>query len=823
MMSYWIFQGNPKQFPIDDYLRKNTTINWSIRQKHYIDEIKIGDKVFIWRSDGGKKNTGGIVALSEVHSRPYPQDDDIKVDLKILEFRLSADEGMLLRYQLKEIPETMNLLIFKMTQGTNYRLTDQEYEQLVVLWNSPNLVSEKFQQPKIEKYLQVFKAEATEWFKDRKEYLEDTHSFFQNFKKPEHLEKMEWEDVQELGEYINSYRMAIAKKRALGNMNASIEQYRNSFIYLIHGKDPLNTRIQNFLTNKEYQLFGFGVSVVSELIGNFFPDEYCYYNQRDKVALENILELVPSYSRGDTFATKFMKFHETLKENQVVEKYINIVGKQTDLPVFYEIDQFFSYIFEQYGKKDTQVPVDEMGPQYWLLSAGEGNFLWDDFLNNEQISIGWKELGDLKKYNSKREIAEALKEIKQLDYNPNNDALANYQFCFEMKSDDYVLIKKGKKQIIGYGKIVSDYQYDPTKEFHHSIRDVEWLATGEWDVSSEPLSTKTLTDITPYNDFVERLLEIIGQKNEFQYPDNNSDHSSDIIKEEKVPFNEEQILSEIFMSGKEIQDILETLDYKNNIILQGPPGVGKTFLAKRLAYLHMGQKNDKKIEMIQFHQSYSYEEFIRGYKPNLEGKFSLKDGIFYSFCKKACESPEDNFYMIIDEINRGNLSKIFGEVMMLIEADKRGKKYSVKLAYSEGEETFYIPKNLYMIGTMNTADRSLALVDYALRRRFSFISVEPGFHTDAFKEFLLNKGLSQGFIEKLVSSIMEVNQEIIDDTVHLGKGYEIGHSYFCPIVEKVEDEQNWYDRILRLEIAPLLKEYWFDQEDKVNELLTRLQ
>jgi 5-methylcytosine-specific restriction enzyme B len=236
----------------------------------------------------------------------------------------------------------------------------------------------------------------------------------------------------------------------------------------------------------------------------------------------------------------------------------------------------------------------------------------------------------------------------------------------------------------------------------------------------------------------------------------------------------------------------------------------------------MGVKDDKKVEMLQFHQSYSYEDFIRGYKPNEDGDFTLKDGLFYSFCKKAIADPENNYYLIIDEINRGNLSKIFGELMMLIEADKRGKKYAVKLAYSQGEETFYIPENVYLIGTMNTADRSLALVDYALRRRFSFISVEPAFQTAAFKEFLISKGISQGFIDKLIDGITEINEAIKSDTVNLGKGYEIGHSYFCPVIERVEDEQKWYDRVIRLEIAPLLREYWFDQEDKVNELLDRL-
>ena len=290
------------------------------------------------------------------------------------------------------------------------------------------------------------------------------------------------------------------------------------------------------------------------------------------------------------------------------------------------------------------------------------------------------------------------------------------------------------------------------------------------------------------------------------------------IDVKKYSFSEDS--DKPFISENDFLQTVELLKRKKNIILQGPPGVGKTFIARKLAYEIMKEIQEANIEMVQFHQSYSYEDFIQGLRPTIKGGFDLRDGIFYSFCQRALAHPDRPYFFIIDEINRGNLSKIFGELMMLIEADKRAEKFALKLTYAEDEnDKFYVPENLYIIGTMNTADRSLAIVDYALRRRFAFITLQPDYG-DSFKSFLMENGLSKGMVEHVCSSITALNKKIKNDN-NLGEGLQIGHSYFCTYKNGI-DESRWWQEVLNFELKPLLEEIWFDDMAKVGEIIKSL-
>ena len=573
----------------------------------------------------------------------------------------------------------------------------------------------------------------------------------------------------------------------------------------------------------------------------------------------------------------------------------------------------------------------------WLYSPGENAAYWNDCISQNKIVIGWDLLGDLSSNHDPDFIMSQLKELYGGD-NPIMSKCAIDDFTNNMRVGDIVIAKKGQRKLLGYGEITSDYYFDNERARFKHCRNIDWKKIGEWEnTSGTKNAIKTLTEISQYPGYPEKLLSIINGDNmnedtnyywlnanpkfwsfsninigetieftsinsngnkrsvyrnfqsikkgdraiayestpvkkivgicevveglnsdgnvifkkidEFDNPKPYSeikdlpelqnmeylrihqgslfkltkeeyDFISDMMAEDNPivinqydEYTSKDFLDEVYISTDNYEEIVNLLNKKLNIILQGPPGIGKTFMAERLVYSIMGEKNTDRVKFIQFHQSYSYEDFIEGIRINGEGKFDLVPGIFYNFCQKARKDPENNYYLIIDEINRGNLSKIFGELLMLIENDKRGKKLT--LAYSK--EEFYVPKNLYIIGMMNTADRSLAILDYALRRRFSFVDILPAFDNELFKNYQIE--VNNTYLNKTIENIKELNKEISDDP-SLGKGFMIGHSYFCGLNEKCKDYE--VKSIIKYDILPMLKEYWFDDESKFEKWSNKL-
>jgi 5-methylcytosine-specific restriction protein B len=382
-------------------------------------------------------------------------------------------------------------------------------------------------------------------------------------------------------------------------------------------------------------------------------------------------------------------------------------------------------------------------------------------------------------------------------YNDNRNKRRIFQNFLDARAGDMIIGYESTpvKQIVSIGKVSAEQ--DGEKIYFEKVEGL-----------TSPIDYSTLKSCPE----LERMEYFNNpQGSLFKLTRGEYDFIIDLIREENPiaaeetadKYTKEDFFDEVYMTESRYDKLVSVLQNKKNIILQGAPGVGKTFAAKRLAYSIIGEKDENRIEFVQFHQNYSYEDFMMGYKPVNDG-FELKYGIFYRFCQKAANHPDNDYFFIIDEINRGNMSKIFGELLMLIERDYRGTK--VNLAYNG--LTFTVPRKLYIIGMMNTADRSLAMIDYALRRRFSFFEVEPGFDSDGFMKY--QNALNNETFNELVSKIKELNKEIAIDK-SLGKGFCIGHSYFCGCDTCTED---WLRSIVDYDILPMLSEYWFDDSTK---------
>jgi MoxR-like ATPase len=572
--------------------------------------------------------------------------------------------------------------------------------------------------------------------------------------------------------------------------------------------------------------FGVGVSAKIPWIGFLVPPNtitdgiypvYLYYKEINKLILAYGLsetnesshawvglgdaQTINDWHVGEYGSKPFRYGDSFLKSVYDLDEELDSAELQSDLDEMLDL-----YTKIEFNDKTSLESTAQRDINYWLIAPGDAGSKWEDFSENGIVGLGWTAVEDLRDYESREAITEKLQEAYPAHRAvPSNNSLALWEFCHEMKAGDIVIAKHGRSKYLGYGEVTSDYGYVLSdKEYPHQ-RKIDWKKKGLWEADAHKIVLKTLTNITEYGEYVARLKRLIGIGEDMEYPE----------------YTEEDALKEIFISPERLSATLKSLDYKKNIILQGPPGTGKTFMAKRLAYAAIGERDPSKVEMVQFHQSYSYEDFIQGFRPTESGAFELRNGVFYRFCNEAAAAPEKKHFFIIDEINRGNLSKIFGELMLLIEADKRGSGNSISLTYTgPDDKKFYIPDNVYLIGTMNTADRSLAVVDYALRRRFAFIDVVPNFK-QKFKNHLLDNGIEESIIEDVITKIELLNLAISKDN-NLGEGFQIGHSYFCN-PEKSSEDADWYKFIIDHEIGPLLREYWFDKPDSVENHLANLR
>ena len=594
-----------------------------------------------------------------------------------------------------------------------------------------------------------------------------------------------------------------AKSMLVGFAQEDPEGVREQFRILYDETRDLSERVNSFMAYAEDRKINHNETgwkntfqdtrAISVYIWLKFPDKYYIYKYSELKATSDVLEsdFIPKMT-SDTaniiggFAL-CDEIHQQIKDNKdIIDMFNKYVGEECyPDPEHRTLVSDIVFYISRFFLDDEWFPIN--------YTPGFTAEKWIELLHNEDVfsknSLAiMKRMKDMGGQATCSELSEKYGESKNF-YNAGSSSLAKrivaYTNCPLMtrnteNSRYWPVLYVGKNAPKG-----------STGSYIWKLRDELSEALDKVDLSDIPLYVKEV-EVPKQEEPLEQTVQEEAQEVEISY--------------EYEKYTEEDFLSEVFMDINDYNKLVGLVKRKKNVILQGAPGVGKTFAAKRLAYSMMGMKDKSRVAMVQFHQNYSYEDFIMGYKPD-GADFSLQKGIFYEFCEKAREDSKREYFFIIDEINRGNLSKIFGELLQLIECDYRDEE--TLLAYSH--ESFSVPSNVYLIGMMNTADRSLALIDYALRRRFSFFDMKPGFLSGGFKDYQAE--LQEEIFDAFVLKLIQLNKEISEDP-SLGEGFQIGHSYLC-LNSDEEYSDEWLQSVMEYDILPTLQEYWFDDKDKV--------
>ncbi len=506
-------------------------------------------------------------------------------------------------------------------------------------------------------------------------------------------------------------------------------------------------------------------------------------------------------------------------------------------------------------EEDTDDPDDriEDGGPLWLIGTGPSGELWPQFKQRGEARIGFtydgKQVGNLGEM-SEAAIDERVRELSGRN-NPFNDKLACRQFAHQAAEGDLIVARAGKQRVLGVGRITGPYRFDPNAADHPHSRSVHWIWTGERALPERiNLPTKTLTEMSPWGQIIEVALgrrtqaavDYLGSHDHdrdsiARYFDANPPLPTDLDTptETLPPPTTASLFSEVFRGtfpgARDLDGMVAELDRKKALILQGPPGTGKTYIASQLAAHFAGHSS--RVTRVQFHPAFGYEDFVRGIRPSTE-HFEVVDGPLLIAARRAIEERGHRHVLLIDELNRANVARVLGEALSLLEADKRHQEHAVRLSLAgrpfPGSDPHFVwlPENLYIIATMNTADRSIALVDHALRRRFSFIDLTPAFEDQAFVSSLVSRFASpsddrqdqdsvERFAKRIAETMIRINDRIKASKA-LGEGHRLGHSYFCG--ESADgDIKAWARRIFEREIAPQLREYCADDPRLGGELL----